>query len=183
MKKLLLITGDIAAGKSTFSKILSDRYHIAAFQKDSIKEILGDTIGFHDREENRKLSDATMSLLYHIFAVVAVTGSSLILEANFHEQELVKLHQIAGQNDYEVCTLVLRGEPEVLYQRYINRMKHENRHPVHLSTTLDVKEDFMRCAEWIRNEKITGDTMEVDAADFSYQTDEKLLRQIDEFMK
>lgn len=62
-------------------------------------------------------------------------------------------------------------------------MKHENRHPVHLSTTLDVKEDFMRCAEWIRNEKITGGTMEVDAADFSYQTDEKLLRQIDEFMK
>lgn len=28
-----------------------------------------------------------------------------------------------------------------------------------------------------------GDTLEVNASDFSYQTDEKLLRQIDEFMK
>lgn len=183
MKKLLLITGDIAAGKSTFSKILSDRYHIAAFQKDSIKEILGDTIGFHDREENLRLSDATMGLFYHIFAAVAVTGSSLILEANFHEQELRRLHEIAKENRYAVCTLVLRGEPEVLYQRYVNRMKYENRHPVHLSTTLDVKEDFMRCAEWIRNEKVIGDTIEVDAADFSYQTDGKLLGRIDEFMK
>ena len=46
MKKLLLITGDIAAGKTTFSKILSKRYSAAVFQKDSIKEVLGDTIGF-----------------------------------------------------------------------------------------------------------------------------------------
>ncbi len=42
MKKLLLITGDIAAGKSTFSKILSARYSAAVFQKDTVKEILGE---------------------------------------------------------------------------------------------------------------------------------------------
>lgn len=40
MKKLLLITGDIAAGKTTFSKILSQRYCAAVFQKDTVKEIL-----------------------------------------------------------------------------------------------------------------------------------------------
>ncbi|MDE7206241.1 MAG: deoxynucleoside kinase, partial [Lachnospiraceae bacterium] len=58
MKKLLLITGDIAAGKSTFSKILSERYGVAVFQKDTVKEILGDHIGFHNREENKALSNA-----------------------------------------------------------------------------------------------------------------------------
>ena len=36
MKKLLLITGDIAAGKSTFSKILAERYRVAVFQKDTV---------------------------------------------------------------------------------------------------------------------------------------------------
>lgn len=46
MKKLLLITGDIATGKSTFANILSKRYHTNMFFKDSIKEVLGDTIGF-----------------------------------------------------------------------------------------------------------------------------------------
>lgn len=55
MGKLLLVTGDIAAGKSTFSEILSKRYSIAAFQKDAVKEVLGDTIGFHNREENKRL--------------------------------------------------------------------------------------------------------------------------------
>ena len=53
MQKLLLITGDIAAGKSTFSQILYERYRSVVFHKDTIKEILGDFIGFHDREENK----------------------------------------------------------------------------------------------------------------------------------
>ena len=35
MKKLLLITGDIATGKSTFANILSKRYHTNMFFKDS----------------------------------------------------------------------------------------------------------------------------------------------------
>lgn len=182
MKKLLLITGDIAAGKSTFSNILSARYGVAAFQKDSIKEILGDAIGFRDREENLKLSDATMGIFYHVFCGLAVTGCNVIMEANFHEAELQKLHALAEENHYEVCTLVLRGATDVLYQRYRNRMNNENRHPVHLSTTLDVKEDFVRHAERYKKEKIIGDTIEIDATDFSYQENEDLLKQIDEFM-
>ena len=31
MKKLLLITGDIATGKSTFANILSKRYHTVSY--------------------------------------------------------------------------------------------------------------------------------------------------------
>ena len=56
MKKLLLITGDLACGKSTFGEILAKRYNSATFYKDKIKEILGDTIGFANREENIRLS-------------------------------------------------------------------------------------------------------------------------------
>ena len=67
MKKLLLITGDIAAGKSTFSKILAERYRVAVFQKDTVKEILGDSIGFRDREENKRLSNAAVETMCHIF--------------------------------------------------------------------------------------------------------------------
>ena len=55
MKKLLLITGDIATGKSTFANILSQRYNTNVFFKDSIKEVLGETIGFSNREENKKI--------------------------------------------------------------------------------------------------------------------------------
>ena len=73
MKKLLLITGDIAAGKSTFSKILSARYGAATFQKDTIKEVLADRIGFHNREENKALSNAAIDIMRHVFSQIAFT--------------------------------------------------------------------------------------------------------------
>ncbi len=182
MGKLLLIAGDIAAGKSTFSEILSKRYKIAVFQKDAFKEVLDDTIGFHNREENKRLSDATIEIMCHIFSKVVVTGNSLILESNFHEAELKKLHEIAHENEYDVLTLVLRGDAEVLYERYLFRMSKENRHPVHLSTSLHIKEDFIRTAEWIRSEKVIGDTLMIEATDFSYQEDPVILNQVDAFM-
>ena len=183
MRKLLLLTGDIAAGKSTFSSILSERYHVAVFQKDTIKEILGDYIGFHNREENKVLSNTTIEIMCHIFSRIALTGNDVILEANFHEYELKKLHSIADENQYTVLTIVLQGDAEVLYYRYLHRMNEENRHPVHLSTTLDVKEDFIRMAEWIRNEKVIGENLVIEATDFSYQKDMEIIKQIDSFMK
>lgn len=182
MSKLLLIMGDLAAGKSTFANILSGRYNISMFGKDSIKEVLGVTIGFSNREENLKLSKATMELMMFLLSEFAKLNKPLILESNFHTGELERLHEMAKENGYEVLTVVLRGDVDTLYQRYLNRMKNENRHPVHLSTTLDVYEDFKGYLEHSRKEEIVGDWVEIKADDFSYQTDEKLLKKIDDFI-
>ena len=183
MKKLLLITGDLATGKSTFANILSKRYDTNVFFKDSIKEVLGDTIGFANREENKKLSNVTMELMFFIFEEFGKLNKNLILESNFHTTELERLHKLAFKNNYEVLTIVLRGNVEILYKRYLNRMYNENRHPVHLSTTLDVFDDFKGYTEYSRTEKILGNVVYVNADDFSYQTDNKILRKIDEFMR
>ena len=183
MKKLLLIMGDLATGKSTFANILSMRYDTNVFFKDSIKEVLGDTIGFSNREENKKLSSATMELMFFIFSEFGKLNKNLILESNFHTEELERLHKIAFENNYEVLTLVLRGNVEILHKRYLNRMQNENRHPVHLSTTIDVFDDFRCCTEYLRREKILGNAIYIDADDFSYQTDKEILAKIDEFMR
>lgn len=183
MKKLLLIMGDLACGKSTFANLLSIRYNINVFGKDSIKEVLGDTIGFANREENLKLSRATMELMFFLFSEFTKLNKPMILESNFHTKELENLHQIASEQGYEVLTLVLRGDAELLHQRYLHRMQNEKRHPVHLSTTLDVFEDFKAYIEHTRKEEIPGTVLEINADDFSYQTDEILLSKIDCFMK
>ncbi len=93
-----------------------------------------------------------------------------------------KLHLIAKENRYDVLTLILRGNAEVLYHRYVHRMNAENRHPVHLTTTLDVKADFLKTAEFIRKEKVLGKTLTIEASDFSYQSDLEILEQIDDFL-
>ena len=92
------------------------------------------------------------------------------------------MQKMAKEQGYEVLTLVLRGDVDILHQRYLNRMNNENRHPVHLSTTLDVYEDFKGYLEHSRKEEIPGNRIEVNADVFSYQTDDVLLTQIDEFM-
>lgn len=182
MRKLLLIMGDLAAGKSTFANILSQRYKVALFSKDTIKEILGDTIGFSNREENLKLSHAAVELMIFFFSQMAKLNKNLILESNFHTSELERLHTLARENGYEVLTLVIRGNVEIMYKRYMNRKNHENRHPVHLSTTLDVYEDFKKCAEQAQKEVIPGKILTICADDFSYQNDESILKKIDAFM-
>ena len=144
--------------------------------------IMGDTIGFSNREENKRLSNATMELMYFIFSEFAKMEKNLILESNFHTAELEKLHKIASENNYEVLTLVLRGDVEILHKRYLNRMQNENRHPVHLSTTIDVFEDFKKCTEYLRSEKILGNTIYINADEFSYQADIGILSKIDDFM-
>ena len=182
MKKLLLVMGDLATGKSTFASILAKRYDTSVFCKDTIKEVLGDTIGFANREENLKLSKATMGLMLFMFSEFTKLEKSLILESNFHTAELERFHQIASENGYDVLTVVLRGDVEVLHKRYLNRMYNENRHPVHLSTTMDVFEDFKGYTEHSRKEVIPGNVIEICADNFSYQTDTELLKKIDGFM-
>ncbi len=183
MRRLLLITGDLATGKTTFSNALSARCGAAVLQKDSIKEILGDEIGFRDRAENKRLSLATVALMTHVFSALTVVGAPLILEANFRENELVKIHAAAEKGGYRVLTLVLRGEIGVLYERYCRRMTKENRHPVHLSAPLHLRDEFERYVLAARAEAVPGERIEIDATDFSYQTDEALLGRIDAFMK
>ena len=183
MKKLLLITGDLATGKSTFSNILSQRYKVNVFFKDSIKEVLGDTIGFTDRAENKKLSEASMRLMLFIFSEFAKLGKDLILESNFHTEELEKFHKIARDNNYEVLTIFLYGKVEILHKRYLNRISNENRHPVHLSMPLDVFEDFKRCSLDLTHITIPGDVIRVNADEFTYQSDPDLLAKVDRFMK
>ena len=183
MSKLLLVMGDLATGKSTFSDILSKRYDTNVFNKDSIKEVLGDTIGFSNREENLKLSRATMELMLFVFSEFTKLNKNLILESNFHKEELERLYEIASDNNYKVLVLILCGDVNILHKRYLNRIYNENRHPVHLSTTFDIFDDFKKYIEAARKEKIDGNVIHINADNFSYQKDEALLSKIDEFMK
>ena len=123
-----------------------------------------------------------MELLFHIFDSFGKLSKNLILEANFHTPDLERLHQMAAAREYQVLTLVLSGDVNILHKRYLNRVHNENRHPVHLSTTFDIFDDFKACIEHARTEQIPGRTLYINANDFSYQTNTELLSELDAFM-
>ena len=102
---------------------------------------------------------------------------------NFHRTELERLHKAAQDNGYDVLTIVLFGDVEVLHARYLNRMTNENRHSVHLSTTIDKFEDFKRCSDYLKGIEVPGEVIRINATDFGYQSSEEVLAEIDVFMK
>ena len=181
MKRLILITGDLATGKSTLAGILSERYGYPAFCKDKIKELLCDTVGFANREENLRLSRATMEVMTYNFKVLAGSGENLILEANFRTAEMEKIHKIANEYGYSVLTLVLSADIDILYKRFVTRIEKENRHPAHTSGFTGY-EDFKSYVEGARLERIFGDVKRISADDFLYQTDSILFDEIENFL-
>ena len=73
---LILIAGLPATGKSRFASYLQQRLNIPLLCKDSIKEILFDTIGFQSHDEKTKLNHAALESLYYAARQILAAGSS-----------------------------------------------------------------------------------------------------------
>ena len=128
MKKLILVNGDIATGKSHLADLLADRFQLPLFTKDAFKERLAETNPYSTYEENHRLSILSMEMLIQEFEKAASRDEDLILEANFHENHLSEIAKIAAKNVYSILNLNLFGSPEVLYQRYIHRYRDNRIH-------------------------------------------------------
>jgi len=174
MNRLILITGDLASGKSTLADNLSKKLNIAALKKDCVKEILADTIGFETREQNRKLSIASIEEMTHFFNQCANVGTDLILDANFHSLETAELRRISLEKNYQVCLIMLTGNKELLYERFKERLK--NRHRAHMSLHLDSSFDaFSDYLDGLRSAELI---FPVERIDMSEMTPEEVLKEV-----
>ena len=164
MANLILICGDLAAGKSTLAASLSEALSIAFITKDSLKEIACDAIGYETREENRQLSIAATDSMIYFFNQCALVGQSIILEANFREDEIARIKEIADFNHYQVLLINLTGDINLLYQRFLDRLV--NRHIAHRSLHLDYSIDrFASYINEIRNQNLLYPAFTIDMTD------------------
>ena len=153
MANLILISGDLAAGKSTLAASLSEALNIVYLTKDTLKEIACDAIGYSTREENRQLSITATDSMIYFFNQCALVNQSLILEANFRKDEIVRVKEIADEFNYQVILITLIGDINLLYQRFMDRLV--NRHIAHRSLHLDYSIDrFASYINEIRNEDL-----------------------------
>ncbi len=140
LKKLIIILGDLASGKSTLARVIANKLNSLCLVKDDIKELLGDRIGFHNRDENLKLSQATFDIMKYVVRQFPSTASSIVLESNFRPYEIKELNALSVELSFEVYMIVLTGDPEVLYTRYVSR--NPERHIVHQSVGLVDRQKF-----------------------------------------
>jgi predicted kinase len=174
--RLIIVTGFLATLKSTISKKLGHDLNILTLNKDDIKEILGETIGFKTREENLKLSDATFKLMMSIAVKNLLLGFDVIIEANFKKHELDELKLSEVIKDSHVWTLFLTGDKEVLYKRYLNR--DVSRHHVHQSTGLMSFDMFSKSKDNYQIDDCFGEIIACDTTSFNETDYQYLLNQI-----
>lgn len=162
MKKLVLIVGELAAGKSTLAGHIAARYGVPAFTKDRIKELLCEAVGFSNREENLRLSFLTFDLLYHTFERFAEAGQALVLESNFRQNELDRLEAAASKAGYEVLTLYLTGDLHILHERFLARIASGTRHAAHLTQDLSRYSDFAAISFQNNPRRLFGTVVKLD---------------------
>ena len=183
MRKLILVNGDLATGKSHLALIIKERFNLPLFTKDEFKEALSESYPYRNYEESHKLSIMAMDELFASFGKMAKDKKDVILEANFRETHMDKLQELISKYHYEVLHLDLIGSVDILYHRYMNRIKNENRHPVHTVNKLDDYLAFEVYTTSRRSEKKIGQIITINADDFSYQSDEKLFNAIADFLQ
>jgi len=164
--KIIIVGGYCATGKSTFSRKLSQMFNIPCFNKDIIKEILGDGIGPEYNMVKKKGSVATFLLMLHIAELFFKTGKLCILESNFKLKEIEQIKILLEKYNCECLTFIFKGDFEILFNRYIERDIAGKRHWVHdtFGENIDNFRDY-HIQSGI-GEKGIGQTIIIDATSF-----------------
>lgn len=62
-QRLIIISGMPGSGKTTLAKSISAELSLPLIEKDSIKELLFDSLGWNDREWSKKLGKVSYELM------------------------------------------------------------------------------------------------------------------------
>lgn len=129
--ELIIIAGMPATGKSTVAGEIGKALGMPILEKDDIKEEMFDTIGYTDLIQKRALDTAATNILLRNTEVLLKSGVSLILVNNFDSAMAPTVQSMIDRCGCRCVTVFLNGDPEVLYQRYVERDKKNSRHLGH----------------------------------------------------
>ena len=131
--KIIIVGGYCATGKSAFSRKLSHLLNLPCFNKDTIKEVLGDGLSPEDNMMDKKGSNTTFMLMLHITEQFLMSKKMCILESNFKLNESKLIKTLLEKYDCECLTFIFKGDLEILFKRYMEREKMGKRHWVHVT--------------------------------------------------
>jgi len=129
-RKVILLNGLPATGKTTIGEQLSDRLNAPLISLDTIKEAMFDVLGTGDREYNRLLGRACKKIIWALIADLP-DRSLVIIDAWFgrapHDDVVQALAESKVSDFVEIWC---HAPGEVLKERYIARIgKRHAGHP------------------------------------------------------
>lgn len=183
-KKLVLIAGSPATGKSYLIKIIKDKFNNPLIiSPDDIKEMYADSIGFSNLDEKKQLENKVWKFYYSIMDQYMEAGKKIIVsEYPFSMKQYDNLKKFANSYDYNVTTIRLVTEFETLWERRYERDRKPDRHLSHMMKSYHngnqlkdrnqannhiTKTEFKEIIDDRKyNEFVLGKLLEIDTTDF-----------------
>ena len=146
MSALIIVSGPPCAGKSTLANRLREELGWPLLAKDSIKELLFDSVGWHDRAWSRKLSEASYAVLFNVAAELLRAGQHCVIEGNFRWRDTAGRFGSLLWPELRVVQICCTAPLAVLSARLHSRIAAGQRHPGHLdaATVQEIEGELAR---------------------------------------
>lgn len=172
-KKIIIVEGYLASGKSTFALSLSKAFGVPYLIKDTFKSALCKNIEITNRSESSKFSVVTFDAMMYVVERLMEMGYPVIIEGNFAPSGMKKIDE-AGEikrlietYEYHSLTYKFKGDTKVLHKRFVEREATAERGQAN-KLGFEVKyEDFDRWCHKLDPFDVGGEMMEVDTTEFS----------------
>lgn len=172
-KKVIVIEGYLAAGKSTFALQLSKTLNMPYLIKDTFKIALCKNIPVTNRTESSVFSTVTFDGMMYVVERMLETSAPIIIEGNFVPAGVKKVDEasvikrLINKYNYTPLDFKFVGDTHVLHQRFLKREKTAERGEVN-KFGIDVPYDTFN--QWCHNLDsfdIGGETVRIDTTSFS----------------
>lgn len=172
-RKMIVIEGYLASGKSTFALQLSKSLLVPYLIKDTFKIALCKNVSVANRTESSVFSAVTFDGMMYVAERMLETGAPIIIEGNFvpagvkRVDEAGAIKRLVDQYHYASLDFKFMGDTHVLYQRFLEREKTVERGEVN-KMGMDVPYDmFDQLCRNLDGFDIGGETVCVDTTIFS----------------
>ena len=171
-RKIIIIEGYLASGKSTFAKQLSQQINVPYLIKDTFKIALCENIEVSNRSESSRFSTVTFDAMMYVVERVFETGYPIIIEGNFVPAGIKKVNeagiikQLIDSYGYDSLTFKFKGNTQVLHKRFIEREESAERGQVNKIGSAVSYDDFNLWCHNLDSFDVGGKVVEVDTSDF-----------------
>ncbi|MCI8622381.1 MAG: ATP-binding protein [Provencibacterium sp.] len=187
-KKILIVEGYLASGKSTFALRLSQKLKVPYLIKDTFKTALCKSVTIADRQESSRFSGITFDAMMYVAERMLEAGYPLVIEGNFvpagikktDESEIIR--QLIKRYAYRSLDFKFVGDTRVLHQRFIEREKTPERGQANVigeEVPLGVFDTWCHNLDGFH---VGGRSVRVDTTDFNHVDFQGLLETAHQFM-
>lgn len=181
-RKIIIISGYLASGKSTFARQLSGAVQVPYLIKDTFKSAICTSIPIGNRAESSRYSAVTFDAMMYVTERLLETGYPIIIEGNFMPAGVKKtdeagmIRRLIDHYDYSPLTYKFMGDTPVLYERFLEREKSPERGQANLMFNELSYRDFDMYCHNLDSFSVGGDMINLDTTDFNKIDFEKLIK-------